>query len=78
MVSLIEDPDTINGWFLIDNNASDASQDFLLRNQTVYEQLAHIHGDLGKLVERKLSFLVLIDQIRHSNILWYSSSIPRE
>jgi hypothetical protein len=48
MVGLIHDPDTIDGWFLFDNSAENASQYYLLYNQSVYQQIAHIHGDLGK------------------------------
>lgn len=47
MIELIHDNDTIDGWFLFDNGAVNASQDVLLKNQTVYQQLSHIHGDLG-------------------------------
>jgi hypothetical protein len=48
MISLIQDRDTIEGWFLFDNSGEDASQDYLLKNQTIYKQISHIHGDLGK------------------------------
>lgn len=47
MLGLIEDSDTIQGWFVLDNYAANASQVTLLKNQTVYEQMEHIHGDLG-------------------------------
>ena len=61
MIGLIKDTDTINGWFLFDNGAANASQDELLINQTIYEQLSHIHGDLGQ--EMFISFLVPIFSI---------------
>ena len=48
MVDLIKDTDTIDGWFLFDNSAEGASQEFLLKTQTVFKQMSHIHGDLGK------------------------------
>jgi hypothetical protein len=48
MIQLIQDPQTINGWFLFDNSAENASQEYLLKNQSIYTQLSHIHGDLGK------------------------------
>jgi len=48
MISLIQDRDTIEGWFLFDNSDEGASQDYLLKNQTIYKQISHIHGDLGK------------------------------
>jgi hypothetical protein len=48
MVGLIRDTDTIDGWFLFDNSAENASQEFLLKNQTIYKQISHIHGDLGE------------------------------
>jgi hypothetical protein len=41
-------PDTINEWFLFDNSAEHCSQEFLLINQTVYQQIQHIHGELDK------------------------------
>jgi hypothetical protein len=47
MVSLLEDRDTIQGWFLLDNGAEGASQDYLLINQTVFKQISHINGELG-------------------------------
>ncbi|CAF3289761.1 unnamed protein product [Rotaria socialis] len=47
MVDLIKDNDTIDGWFLFDNSAEGASQEFLLKTQTVPKQMSHIHGDLG-------------------------------
>ena len=47
MIGLLQDNDTITGWFLIDNSAPGASQEFLLKNQSLYQQLAHIHGDFG-------------------------------
>lgn len=47
MVSLIEDSSTINGWFLLDNYRPDDNQTALLKNQSVYDQMAHIQGDLG-------------------------------
>ncbi|UJR08999.1 hypothetical protein I4U23_013249 [Adineta vaga] len=47
MIGLIQNEDTINGWFLLDNSAPNASQKFLLKNQTLYTQLSHIHGDFG-------------------------------
>ncbi|UJR37211.1 hypothetical protein I4U23_029920 [Adineta vaga] len=50
MVDLIEDRDTIQGWFLFDNGAEGASQDFLLINQTILKQISHINGDLGAVV----------------------------
>jgi hypothetical protein len=56
MVGLIQDPDTINGWFLFDNSADNASQEVLLKNQTVYEQMSHIHGDLGNEMIRFILF----------------------
>ena len=48
MIGLIQDRDTIDGWFLFDNSAENAGQEFLLKNQSVYTQISHIHGDLGK------------------------------
>jgi hypothetical protein len=48
MFGLLQDPETIDGWFLFDNSAGNASQDVLLKNQSIYTQLSHIHGDLGK------------------------------
>ena len=48
MIDLIQDNETIQGWFLIDNGAEGASQEYLLKNQTVFKQISHIHGDLGK------------------------------
>jgi hypothetical protein len=47
MIGLIQDRDTIDGWFLFDNSAENASQDYLLKNQSVYQQISHINGDLG-------------------------------
>lgn len=47
MIALIEDQTTIGGWFIFDNSAENASQTDLLRNQSVYTQMSHIHGDLG-------------------------------
>ncbi|CAF3024909.1 unnamed protein product [Rotaria sp. Silwood2] len=47
MVDLISDPDAVNGWFLIDNGAPNASQDSLLKPQTVFEQISRIHGNFG-------------------------------
>ena len=49
MLGVIEDSDTIKGWFLLDNYGVNDSQVALLRNQSIYEQMAHIHGDLGVL-----------------------------
>ncbi|CAF1244484.1 unnamed protein product [Adineta ricciae] len=49
MIGLLQDNDTIDGWFLIDNSAPDVSQQFLLKNQSLYQQLSHIHGDFGVL-----------------------------
>jgi hypothetical protein len=48
MFGLIKDPQTIDGWFLFDNSAENANQEFLLKNQSIYTQISHIHGDLGK------------------------------
>ncbi len=48
MIGLIQDPGTINGWFVFDNNAKNDSQEFLLKNQSVYTQMSVIHGALGK------------------------------
>ncbi|CAF1521815.1 unnamed protein product [Adineta ricciae] len=50
MIDLIQDNETIQGWFLIDNGAEGASQEYLLKNQTVFKQISHIHGDLGATV----------------------------
>lgn len=49
MLAVIEDSDTIKGWFLLDNYGTNDSQVTLLRNQSIFEQMAHIHGDLGVL-----------------------------
>jgi hypothetical protein len=56
MLALIQDPATIDGWFVFDNSAVNASQEWLLKNQSVYTQISHIHGDLGKL--RMISFYI--------------------
>ena len=48
MVDLIRNPDTIDGWFIFDNSAENASQEVLLKPQTVYKQISHVHGDLGR------------------------------
>ncbi|CAF5029327.1 unnamed protein product, partial [Rotaria socialis] len=48
MIAIMQDPSTINGWFMFDNSAEDASQEALLKNQTLYQQMSHIHGDFGK------------------------------
>ncbi|CAF0801046.1 unnamed protein product [Adineta steineri] len=50
LISIIQDRDTIDGWFLFDNGAEGAPQEYLLKNQTIYKQLSHIHGDLGTAV----------------------------
>ncbi|CAF3418992.1 unnamed protein product [Rotaria sp. Silwood1] len=47
MIDLISDRDTVDGWFLIDNSVPGASQDTLLKPQTIFTQMSHIHGDLG-------------------------------
>ncbi|CAF3376068.1 unnamed protein product [Rotaria socialis] len=49
MIAIMQDPSTINGWFMFDNSAEDASQEALLKNQTLYQQMSHIHGDFGAL-----------------------------
>ncbi|CAM4941895.1 unnamed protein product [Rotaria socialis] len=51
MIAIMQDPSTINGWFMFDNSAEDASQEALLKNQTLYQQMSHIHGDFGKFDE---------------------------
>jgi len=48
MVGLIQSRNTIDGWFLFDNSAENSSQEFLLINQTVYQQISYIHGELGR------------------------------
>ena len=48
MIGVIQDKNTIDGWFLFDNNNANASQEYLLKNQSVFTQFSHIHGDLGK------------------------------
>ncbi|CAF0773808.1 unnamed protein product [Adineta steineri] len=47
MIGVLQDPQTIDGWFLFDNSAANASQTSLLKNQSYYTQLSHIHGDFG-------------------------------
>jgi hypothetical protein len=47
MLAILQDPSTIDGWFILDNGATNVSQEVLLKNQTVYKQLSHIHGDFG-------------------------------
>ncbi|CAF1196744.1 unnamed protein product [Rotaria sordida] len=49
MIGLIKDNATIDGWFMFDNSVENASQVALLKNQTLYQQLSHIHGDFGAL-----------------------------
>ncbi|CAF1007427.1 unnamed protein product, partial [Rotaria magnacalcarata] len=49
MIALIQDPATVNGWYMFDNSAENASQEFLVKNETLYQQMSHIHGDLGSL-----------------------------
>jgi hypothetical protein len=73
MVGLIHDSDTINGWFLFDNSAENASQEVLLKNQTVYEQMSHIHGDLGNEMIRFILFLHFF--IRCTCYIWFTYSI---
>jgi len=58
MVGLIRSRDTIDGWFLFDNSAENSSQDFLLINQTVYQQISYIHGELG----RKKNYIYILLQ----------------
>lgn len=48
MIAVIQDQNTVNGWFLIDNSNPTDSQDYLKRNQTLVEQIQNIHGILGK------------------------------
>jgi hypothetical protein len=49
MIGLIQDPSTIDGWFVFDNSAKNASQEFLLKHQSIYTQMSAIHGGLGNL-----------------------------
>ncbi|CAF1164814.1 unnamed protein product [Rotaria sordida] len=49
MIGLIKDNATIDGWFMFDNSVENASQVALLKNQTLYQQMSHIHGDFGAL-----------------------------
>ncbi|CAM4804314.1 unnamed protein product [Rotaria magnacalcarata] len=51
LIAIIQDPSTINGWFMFDNSAENVSQEALLKNQTLYQQMSHIHGDFGKFDE---------------------------
>jgi hypothetical protein len=50
MIELIEDPTTVDGWFVLDNNGKNDSQEFLLKYQNISTQMSMIHGDLGVLV----------------------------
>jgi hypothetical protein len=50
MVGLIRDRGTIDGWFVFDNGAENASQEWLLKNQSVYTQISHIQGDIGMII----------------------------
>jgi hypothetical protein len=54
MIGLIKDPATIDGWFVFDNSAKNDSQEFLLKNQSVFTQMAVIHGALGKFKKKSL------------------------
>ncbi|CAF3796327.1 unnamed protein product [Rotaria sordida] len=47
MVDLIGDPEAVDGWFLFDNSAANASQTSLLKPQIVVTQISHVHGGLG-------------------------------
>lgn len=48
MIALIEDTSTIDGWFIFDNHGKNDSQEFLLKNQSIFTQMSIIHGELGK------------------------------
>ncbi len=56
MIGLIQDPTIIDGWFVFDNSAKNDSQEFLLKNQSIFTQMSVIHGDLGKL--KKIFFFI--------------------
>lgn len=51
MVNLIKSNESVNGWFIIDNSRDDASQDYLLKNQTVLQQISTVYGDLGRTID---------------------------
>lgn len=59
MIGLIQDPTIIDGWFVFDNSAKNDSQEFLLKNQSIFTQMSVIHGDLGKL-KKKFSYQIYI------------------
>jgi len=56
MIGLIEDSNTIDGWFIFDNYRKNDSQEFLLKNQSIFTQISVIHGGLGKL-QKNLIFI---------------------
>jgi hypothetical protein len=58
MLGLIKDSSTIDNWFVFDNNAKNDSQEFLLKNQSIYTQMSVIHAALGKLTQNKSYFLL--------------------
>ncbi|CAF3666159.1 unnamed protein product [Rotaria sp. Silwood1] len=47
MIGLIQAKDTLDGWYLFDNSGADVNQETLLKNQSLYKQMSHIHGDFG-------------------------------
>jgi hypothetical protein len=47
MVAIIQDRDTVDGWFLFDSSAENASQPFVWKNQTFHQQMSYLHGDFG-------------------------------
>ncbi|CAF2745203.1 unnamed protein product [Rotaria sp. Silwood2] len=48
MIAVIQSNDTLDGWYLFDNTTN---PEILLKNQTLYKQISHIHGDYGKLIK---------------------------
>lgn len=55
LIGIIRDNNTIDGWFMFDNGAPNASQTDLITTQSLYQQMSHIHGDLGRYIKSYFS-----------------------
>lgn len=72
IIGLIQTSDVIDGWFLFDNSAENASQEYLLKNQSVYDQIAHIYGDYGN---KNDYIFFLFFSIRRKCDIWFTCKI---